>query len=129
MRENLYEEIRDAIEEAIESTYGNGRFKFKSDVNITKSGEVYATSPYCGNQHDEGTMTLYTAESWFPTRTELEDSGDCEDCEKDEEGNVVDLCKSCKEAFVEDYTTSLKEWGELDRMYNEAKNFVEEEEE
>ena len=126
MKENLYEKIRDAVEEAIASVYGNGRFKFKSDVRITKKGEVYVTSPYYGNQHDEGAKTLYTAESWFPTRTELEDSGLCEDCVRDENGDVVDLCKSCKEAFVEDYTTSLKEWGELNRMYNEAINFVEE---
>ena len=126
MKKNLYEEIRDAVEEAIASVYGNGRFKFKSDVRITKSGEVYTTSPYTGNQHDEGAMTLYTAESWYPTRTELEGSDFCDDCVRDECGDIVDLCKSCKEAFVEDYTMNLKEWGELDMIYERAKNFIEE---
>ena len=124
MKENLYGEIKDAVKEAIASTYRNGRFNFKSDVNITEKGEVYATSPYTGNQHDEGTKTLYIAESWFPTRTELEGSDFCEDCVRDESGDVIELCKTCKEAFVYDYVLSLEESGEIDKMVNEAMEFI-----
>lgn len=125
MKKDLYWEIREAVREAIATVYDTATSE--CDVYVTKSGEIYTEASFLEGQcDDDDTYTLYIAKGWAPTRTEIEDSGYyCEDCLRDESGDVVELCESCQEAFVDDYTLSLEEWGEIDRMYNEAVNFIE----
>ena len=117
----LYYEIRNKIKEAIKKTY---KTYFKCDVNITKSGEVYVTSLYTGKQCNTDDLTLFTSGGWFPIDLEFGSTDYCKDCVYDERGYVIEWCKICKDFHVEDFMVNMEESGELDRLVNEAMNFV-----
>ena len=122
MKKDLYKEIRDKVREAVGTVYDTATSKCK--VYVTKSGKVYTKASGQYDNNDTHTL-LYTIEEWIPTIAKVEDWGYYDDESENEE--VVELCgRSCQENFVERYVLSLEQMGEMDRIYKEAKNFIEE---
>ena len=96
------------IREAIRKTYSPSRDTIKADIVKWNDDTISVTEKFWGNQTYPNGSVVETFSSWFPTSSELEDC-DCEDCERNEDGDITGLCKDCLDAFVSDYADTYNQ--------------------